>query len=78
MEEAKLSVTDIVNMHQGEYIIVAYHDRRYPGCIENIKEERLTVRFMTPCRQAGLFVWLTRDDIQDDLPEFVIEKGVVA
>ena len=46
--------------------------------IENIKEERLTVRFMTPCRQAGLFVWLTRDDIQDVLPEFVIEKGVVA
>jgi len=40
-------------------------------------ENYLIVKFMSPCRKTGAFMWPSREDIQEVKLEFVLEIGVV-
>ena len=70
---------DLSVVKTGEYVIVAYQDQWYPGCVEKINTDRkvLKVKFMTPCRRKGFFMWPMRDEIQDVNPDFLLDVGIV-
>ncbi|KAL3848472.1 hypothetical protein ACJMK2_019326 [Sinanodonta woodiana] len=67
-------------LKENDYVIVAYQDAWYPGCVHQIKSNdnnNLIVKFMAPCRKAGVFKWPSRDDVQEVKPEFVIATGLI-
>jgi single-stranded DNA-specific DHH superfamily exonuclease len=63
---------------ENEYVIVAYQDAWYPGCVTNIiSDTKATVNFMAPCRKAGTFMWPARKDEQEIEKQFVLRKALL-
>lgn len=60
-----------------EYIVVAYQDMWYPGCVIKSNGKEATVNFMAPTRKPGVYVWPLRKDIQTVKSEFVLKRGYI-
>ncbi|KAH3826899.1 uncharacterized protein LOC127832644 [Dreissena polymorpha] len=65
---------DVNSVKVNDYVIIAYQDRWYPGCVNALKEDdQICVNFMTASRQAGVFVWPIRDDKQTVEKKFILD-----
>lgn len=45
------------NFSVNDYVVVAYQDMWYPGCVMNTNKNYLTIKFMTPGRKPVIFTW---------------------
>ena len=62
---------------ENEYVIVAYQDRWYPGCVQKTSGQQIVVNFMGPTRKPGHFIWPARQDVQTVCCEFVIKRNFI-
>ena len=62
-----------------EYVVVAYQDGWYPGCVDTFSEssDTVTVKFLLPCRKPGFLQWPSRDDRHKVHKQFVIYRNCV-
>lgn len=60
-----------------EYVAVAYQDKWYPGVVEKLSGDVMTVNFMESTRNPGYFTWPARKDVQQVSKEFIIFRDFV-
>ncbi|XP_053381945.1 uncharacterized protein LOC128549357 [Mercenaria mercenaria] len=81
VDDADEITKDLLPIHEpyneNEYVIVAYQDQWYPGCVQKLAEQQIVVNFMCPTRKAGHFIWPARKDVQTVCNEFVIKRNFV-
>ncbi|KAH3783324.1 hypothetical protein DPMN_161260 [Dreissena polymorpha] len=79
-KKQKLSTFEPVDIQNiNEYVVVAYQDGWYPGCVENItaSSDTVTVKFLSPSTKPGFFQWPSREDRQIVHKQFVIYRNFV-
>lgn len=77
VEDISKQLPKIETFIDNEYVIVAYQDTWYPGCIINSCGKEATVNFMAPTRVPGVYIWPQRKDVQTVKSEFVIKRGFI-
>jgi len=68
---------DTESVKQNDYVVVAYQDGWYPGCVVEKKSSSFKISFMSPCRKPGMFAWPAREDIQEVNSEFILDTSMV-
>ena len=73
-EDLNMEISDLDNLYKtNNCIVVIYNKKWYPGIILNIGEnKKISVKFIN--RNAKKFIWPSKDDIQEVVPEQILCK----
>jgi hypothetical protein len=66
------------DVHENEYVAVAYNDAWYPGIVTAVKDTgNVVVKFLGNTKKPGVYQWPRRDDMQDVNVKFILRKGFI-
>lgn len=57
----------------GDWVVVSYEDRPYPGEVTDIRDDSVIVNAMEPTEAGRFYKWPNKKDVLPYLPEQVIK-----